>query len=212
MAEESHRELPPRLPLLQGRGAAGRSDLRLTHAPGCAASWYPRSTMPETGRAIERRLDDEQLTPEEALASSARRARGADVGAARRGVPRRSGRSPAARYGASWDVAERAAFVLLEVAREADAPAERAALLHAMGRGFRNIWLMPYVHRRLSEDDETRRRRGHLGGGRARVPGARGGDRVGFLGAETSPRCGSRRSPRSGGWARRARRRGSCRS
>src|SRR5205823_3428766 len=57
-------------------------------------------------------------------------------------------------WNASWDTAERAAFVLLAIAREADTPNERVQLLHAMGLGFRNIWLMPYVHSRLSDDDE----------------------------------------------------------
>ncbi len=58
-------------------------------------------------------------------------------------------------FGAPWEVAERAAFVLLSIAREADAAPERVQLLHAMGLGFRNVWLMPYVHSRVSDDDET---------------------------------------------------------
>jgi hypothetical protein len=56
-------------------------------------------------------------------------------------------------YDADWDVAERAAFALLEVARLADSPSDRRAVITAMGRGFRNAWLLPYVHRRLSDDD-----------------------------------------------------------
>ncbi len=58
-------------------------------------------------------------------------------------------------YGASWEVAERAAFDLLGTTREIDAPAERARLLGAMGRAFQNAWLMPYVHSRLSDEDES---------------------------------------------------------
>jgi hypothetical protein len=68
--------------------------------------------------------------------------------------------SPGRAFGAPWDVAERAAFALLELARVVDAGDERRALLVAMGRGFRNIWLLPYVHRRLSDPDPRRRRRG----------------------------------------------------
>jgi HEAT repeat protein len=57
--------------------------------------------------------------------------------------------------GAEWDVAERAAFALLEAARVADTAADRRGVLTAMGRGFRNLWLMPFVHRRLSDPDPT---------------------------------------------------------
>ena len=57
--------------------------------------------------------------------------------------------------GAEWDVAERAAFALLEAARVADTAADRRGVIAAMGRGFRNIWLLPFVHRRLSDRDET---------------------------------------------------------
>jgi len=57
--------------------------------------------------------------------------------------------------GADWEVAERAAFGLLEAARIADTAADRRGVLAAMGRGFRNIWLLPFVHRRLSDRDET---------------------------------------------------------
>ncbi|MBA2542120.1 MAG: HEAT repeat domain-containing protein, partial [Deltaproteobacteria bacterium] len=55
--------------------------------------------------------------------------------------------------GAEWEVAERAAFALLEAARVADTAADRRGVLEAMGRGFRNIWLLPFVHRRLSDRD-----------------------------------------------------------
>src|SRR3982751_1954048 len=57
--------------------------------------------------------------------------------------------------GAEWEVAERAAFALLEAARVADTAADRRGVLEAMGRGFRNIWLVPFVHRRLSDRDIT---------------------------------------------------------
>jgi len=57
--------------------------------------------------------------------------------------------------GADWEVAERCAFALLEAARISDTAADRRGVLAAMGRGFRNIWLLPFVHRRLSDRDET---------------------------------------------------------
>ena len=55
--------------------------------------------------------------------------------------------------GAEWETAERAAFVLLEAARLADTRGDRRGVIAAMGRGFRNIWLLPFVHRRLSDRD-----------------------------------------------------------
>src|SRR6185436_17480907 len=57
--------------------------------------------------------------------------------------------------GAEWEVAERAAFALLEAARLADTAADRRGVIAAMGRGFRNLWLLPFVHRRLSDRDTT---------------------------------------------------------
>jgi HEAT repeat protein len=57
--------------------------------------------------------------------------------------------------GAEWEAAERAAFALLEAARVADTAADKRGVLTAMGRGFRNIWLLPFVHRRLSDRDPT---------------------------------------------------------
>src|SRR5262245_21467630 len=57
--------------------------------------------------------------------------------------------------GAEWDAAERAAFALLEAARVADTAADRRGVIVAMGRGFRNLWLLPFVHRRLSDRDPT---------------------------------------------------------
>jgi HEAT repeat protein len=55
--------------------------------------------------------------------------------------------------GAEWELAERAAFALLEAARLADTAADRRGVIAAMGRGFRNLWLLPFVHRRLSDRD-----------------------------------------------------------
>lgn len=57
--------------------------------------------------------------------------------------------------GADWETAERAAFALLEAARVADTAVDRRGVLSAIGRGFRNLWLLPFVHRRLSDRDPT---------------------------------------------------------
>ena len=79
--------------------------------------------------------------------------------------------------GAEWEVAERAAFALLEAARVADTAADRRGVIAAMGHGFRNLWLLPFVHRRFDgqrSDDRRGRARCRR---RARLPGARGGGR-----------------------------------
>jgi HEAT repeat protein len=52
-----------------------------------------------------------------------------------------------------WDIAERAAWVLLGAVRDVDSAGERRELLAAIGRGFRNMWLLPFVHARLSDED-----------------------------------------------------------
>jgi HEAT repeat protein len=105
-------------------------------------------------RAIRRELEAERLSPDDALAALAEAIAGAGTSALRLEACRAIGEVAGRAYGASWDVAERGAFLLLEVARETDAPAERAGLLHAMGRAFRNAWLVPYVHARLRDADE----------------------------------------------------------
>lgn len=106
------------------------------------------------GRTIQRALEAKTITPEDAVAALARAAHGAATSALRIEACRALGALSGRAHHASWEVAERAAFVLLEIARDADAPAERAQLLRAMGRGFRNLWLLPYVHARLGDDDE----------------------------------------------------------
>jgi HEAT repeat protein len=57
-------------------------------------------------------------------------------------------------FDAPWEVAERAAWVLIGSALSVDAPSEQRELLGAFGRGFRNLWLVPYVHARLDDEDE----------------------------------------------------------
>ncbi|MEZ4339797.1 MAG: hypothetical protein R3B82_24515 [Sandaracinaceae bacterium] len=101
---------------------------------------------------VERGLEGLTMTPEEALAALADGVRDAPTSARRLEACVVLGSLAGRAYGASWEVAERAAFVLLEVARETDAAPERARLLGAMGRGLRNAWLVPYVHARLDDD------------------------------------------------------------
>src|SRR4051812_17137909 len=100
--------------------------------------------MHTDSRSIQRALEEERLSPEEALAPLHAAAHDAATLALRLDACRVLGALSGRAFHASWDVAERAAFALLEIAREADAPAERVGLLHAIGRGFRNLWLMPY--------------------------------------------------------------------
>ncbi|MCB9598633.1 MAG: HEAT repeat domain-containing protein [Sandaracinaceae bacterium] len=102
---------------------------------------------------IERELEAKTITPEAALAALAEAVRHAPTSARRLEACVVLGSLAGRALGASWDVAERAAFVLLEVARETDAAGERARLLGAMGRGLRNAWLVPYVHARLDDED-----------------------------------------------------------
>ncbi len=106
-------------------------------------------------RTVQRALEDEQITPKDALAKLERAAHEAPTSNARMDACRALGSLAGRAYSAPWEIAERAAFVLLSIAREADAPPERVQLLHAMGLGFRNVWLMPYVHSRISDDDES---------------------------------------------------------
>ncbi len=106
-------------------------------------------------RSIQRALEDEQLSPADALAPLEAYAHDAPTLVLRLDACRVLGALSGRAFDAKWEVAERAAFALLAIAREADAPAERIGLLHAMGRGFRNLWLMPYVHRRLFDTDDA---------------------------------------------------------
>lgn len=55
-------------------------------------------------------------------------------------------------FDATWEVAERAAWILLGLTQKVQVVAERCGLLSAIGRGFRNLWLMPFVHARLEDE------------------------------------------------------------
>ena len=126
-------------------------------------------------RETARRLERGELPPEEALSALVPAARleprRADRVEAWRAVGDLAGRA----HGASWSVAEQAAWALLDVARHIDAPVERRALLGAMGRGFRNLWLVPFVHARLADPDPL---------DAAAAIGAAGG--LGFAGLESA--------------------------
>ncbi len=108
--------------------------------------------MGEDGRALVRGLDEGRVGADAALAALTRAAHEAPTWALRLDACRGLGAIAGRAFGASWELAERAAFVLLEVARETDASNERAQLLGAMGRAYRNLWLMPYVHARLGDE------------------------------------------------------------
>jgi hypothetical protein len=105
-------------------------------------------------RSIHRALDDGTLSAEDAVGPLARAAREAEALSERESACLALGAVAGRAWGASWTTAERAAFALLEVAREADTPREQVLVLDAMGRAFRNAWLLPYVHSRLLADAE----------------------------------------------------------
>lgn len=108
-----------------------------------------------SAKQLRVRLEHGEATAEDALAVLAVAALEAPTRTARLEACRLLGDLAGRALGAEWEVAERAAFALLEAARTADTAADRRGVLAAMGRGFRNIWLMPFVHRRLSDRDPT---------------------------------------------------------
>ncbi|MBL0218629.1 MAG: HEAT repeat domain-containing protein [Myxococcales bacterium] len=105
--------------------------------------------------ALRVRLEHGQASAAEAVQTLAVAALAASTRTGRLDACRLLGDLAGRALGADWDVAERAAFALLEAARVADTAADRRGVLTAMGRGFRNIWLLPFVHRRLSDPDQT---------------------------------------------------------
>jgi len=98
-------------------------------------------------------LEHGEATPTEAIQSLSVQAIEAATRIARLDACRLLGDLAGRALGAEWEIAERAAFALLEAARVADTAAERRGVLEAMGRGFRNIWLLPFVHKRLTDGD-----------------------------------------------------------
>ncbi|MEZ4400799.1 MAG: HEAT repeat domain-containing protein [Kofleriaceae bacterium] len=104
-------------------------------------------------RAVRAALEAGTTTPRDGLAALVELARGAPTRGHRTQAYHLLGDLAGRAFGAPWEVAERAAFALLELARIVDAPDECRALIVAMGRGFRNAWLLPYVHRRMSDPD-----------------------------------------------------------
>lgn len=138
-------------------------------------------------RTAIRELERGALAPEAALETLSASAAAAPTWAARMDACRGIGAIAGRAYGASWPLAERAAFVLLEVARETDTPIERAQILSAIGRAYRNVWLMPYVHARLGDDDEGVRAAAIAAAGGLGFPALEEALASEFLGAETPP-------------------------
>src|SRR4051794_11570500 len=106
-------------------------------------------------RTLRVRLEQGQATAADALQTLSVAALEAQTRSDRLDACRLLGDLAGRALGADWDIAERAAFALLEAARVADTAADRRGVLTAMGRGFRNIWLLPFVHRRLTDRDQT---------------------------------------------------------
>jgi len=108
-----------------------------------------------SAKQLRIRLEHGEATPAEALQSLSAAATEAPTRAARLEACRLLGDLAGRALGTEWEIAERAAFALLEAARVADTAADRRGVLAAMGRGFRNLWLLPYVHRRLGDRDPS---------------------------------------------------------
>src|SRR5512146_3179420 len=109
----------------------------------------------DSARTLRSRLEHGEATPADVVASLAAAALDAPTRGARLEACELLGDLAGRALGAEWEVAERAAFALLEAARVADTAADRRGVITAMGRGFRNIWLLPFVHRRLSDKDAS---------------------------------------------------------
>src|SRR5213593_556904 len=107
--------------------------------------------MDVDARTLRTRLEHGQASPADAVAALASAALAAPTRGARLDACRLLGDLAGRALGAEWDTAEQAAFALLEAARVADTAADRRGVIAAMGRGFRNLWLLPFVHRRLSD-------------------------------------------------------------
>src|SRR5690606_818198 len=110
---------------------------------------------PTSARDLRTRLEHGETTPADAVAALALAATDVPTRAERLDACRLLGDLAGRALGAEWEVAERAAFALLEAARVGDTAADRRGVIAAMGRGFRNIWLLAFVHRRLSDNDPT---------------------------------------------------------
>src|SRR5258708_8833740 len=111
--------------------------------------------MADTAATLRARLEHGEATAADALPALAAAAVDAPTRPARLAACRLLGDLAGRALGAEWETAERAAFALLEAARVADTATDRRAVIAAMGRGFRNIWLLPFVHRRLADSDPT---------------------------------------------------------
>ncbi|HEU0032126.1 MAG TPA: HEAT repeat domain-containing protein [Kofleriaceae bacterium] len=105
-------------------------------------------------KQLRARLERGEASPAEALDTVAAEAVTAETRRLRLDACQLLGDLAGRALGAEWEIAERAAFSLLEAARVADTAADRRGVLAAMGRGFRNLWLLPFVHRRLSDRDD----------------------------------------------------------
>jgi HEAT repeat protein len=110
---------------------------------------------PTSARELRLRLERGEANAADAVSVLAVTAVEAPTRSARLDACRLLGDLAGRALGAEWDAAERAAFALLEAARVADTAADKRGVIAAMGRGFRNIWLLPFVHRRLSDRDPT---------------------------------------------------------
>src|SRR5262245_10590701 len=104
-------------------------------------------------RDIRARLQAGVVAPADAIPALEAAAHSAPMRATRIEAYRLLGDIAGRAFDASREIAGKAAWVLLDVARHTDAPFERGALILAMGRAFRNVWVMPFIHSRFVDDD-----------------------------------------------------------
>src|SRR5262249_42550708 len=135
--------------------SSGVGRIGIANRSAIAACTLARMSDEMTVRALRAQLERGETTAAQAGATLAVWAVEAPTRATRLRACQLLGELAGRALGAEWEIAERAAFALLEAARLADTAADRRGVIAAMGRGFRNIWLLPFVHRRLSDRDPT---------------------------------------------------------
>ncbi len=106
-------------------------------------------SSPQTPAAIRAGLESAETLPDDALAALRTIAHQSPVRAVRIDAYRVLGDVAGRAFGVPWEPAERAAWAMLELVQCVDAEQEQRALIVAMGRAYRNAWLVPYVHAKI---------------------------------------------------------------
>jgi hypothetical protein len=113
------------------------------------------TTGDTTAKRLRARLEHGEATAGEAVQVLANAALEAPTRTARLDACRLPALSPVARSAPSGTSPSGRRSGCSRRARLADTAADRRGVLAAMGRGFRNPWLLPFVHRRLSARERS---------------------------------------------------------